>query len=161
MTTLSRRTGLRAPEAKNKEKQPMSTTGGDNMWKEIGIVVGTIGGIIGLVKLVVAPLVKAHKQWREKHPPFRKTVLATLKHLEIGQRSSEDFNAALLRERLESAYVVYVMEMGWCPSSQKRRLNELFKFYESKGWGDLIDTKQKDAILALPERKEKRVEYEG
>lgn len=139
----------------------MSTTGGDNMWKEIGIVVGTISGVIGLATLVIAPLVKAHRRWREKHPPFRKTVLTALKHLEEGQRSSEDFAAALLRERLESAFVVYVQEMGWCPSGEKRRLHELYKFYESKGWGDLVDKKQKDIILALPERKDKRVEYEG
>jgi hypothetical protein len=136
----------------------MSTSGGEP-WKELGIIVGTIGGIIGLCKVVVMPLVKSYQRWRVSHPPFKRTVLSTLKQLKKGQEGFDDFNAALLRERLESAYTIYFLEMGWCPSGEKRLIKELFDIYEKRGWNH-IDLKHRESMMSLPESKENRIDFE-
>lgn len=119
-------------------------------FKALGVTVGAISGVIGLVKLVVQPLVKAWKRHRERHPPFRRTVLKALDELQTGMKQNDDYNAALLRERLESAYTVYVLQMGWCPSGEKRMLMDLFEMYTDRGWNHL-NKRYRETIEALPE----------
>lgn len=123
-------------------------------FKSLGIVAGAVATTYGLISAIK----KAYAKWREKHPTFRRTVLTALEELKQGQRELEDYNAAMLRERLESAYTVYVKEMGWCPSGQKRMVLQLFEIYEEKGWNHLSDC-YKQEITDLPESKEKRKEY--
>jgi hypothetical protein len=134
------------------------STGGGEQWKDIGIMVGTISGIIALIKLVIMPIAKAWRKWREKHPPFRRTVLQALEQLQNGQTINEDFMVAFLRERLEDAYVKYVLDMGWCPSREKRLLGDLFKISEAKGW-DHLDERHRELIMSLPESKDQRKDY--
>lgn len=124
--------------------------------KQLGIAVGAVAGTIGLIKLIFGPLIDARKRWKEAHPPYRKTVLRTLKELKDYQSRFDDYNAAMLRERLESAYTVYVLEMGWCPASEKRNLQELFEIYENLGWNH-IDSRNREIIMSLPESKDKRI----
>ena len=119
-------------------------------FKAVGVTVGAITGCIGLTKLVIQPLIKAWKRYRELHPPFRKTVLRSLEQLQKDMKRNDDYNAALLRERLESAYTVYVLRMGWCPSGEKRMLMDLFDLYTERGWNHL-NKRYQEHIMALPE----------
>lgn len=121
-------------------------------FKTIGIIVGSISGAIGLAKLVVTPVIRRYRTWRHNHPRFRSIVLRTLKELQIGMDRNDDYNAALLRERLESAYTVYVLQMGWCPSGEKRMLMDLFDLYIANGWNH-INKRYKETIDALPEER--------
>lgn len=122
-----------------------------------GKIIGMITGAIGLIALIR----KGWKSWREKHPTFRSTVLQSLEQIKQGQRKFDDFNAAMLRERLESLYNLYVLEMGWCPRSSKKNIALLFKLYDER-FGDKADTlfpRFHAAIIELPESKDRRQEY--
>lgn len=136
------------------------STGGGNEWKDLGAIAGSILSIVAVIKLIIMPIAKAWRKWREAHPPFKKTVLLALKELKEGQAGFDDFNAAMLRERLEDAYIQYVLDMGWCPSREKRLLAELFKLSKSKGWDiEHLDEKHYQLIMNLPESRDQRKEY--
>jgi hypothetical protein len=123
-----------------------------------GKVIGIIAGVLGLF----ATIKKAWNKWRDKHPTFRKQVLKCLDEIKQGQRRFEDFNAATLRERIGSIYNLYVLEMGWCPRSQKEKIALLFNIYKEYYGDDVEDIiidNDKAVIMGLPESKDQRQEY--
>ena len=128
--------------------------------KSVGTIIATITGAIGLVALIK----KSFKTWRLKHPSFKRTVLQNLEHLKDGQRKFDDFNAVMLRERLESLYNVYVLEMGWCPRSAKQNIRALFDLTQ-RSTGAVLTTsdhlmiKNRDKIMELPESKDRRKDF--
>lgn len=157
MTTLQRWKGLSAPEAKREEKGRMASPNPVEQFKSIGTVIATITGAIGLLALIK----KGCNAWRDKHPSFKRVVLKNLEHLKDGQKKFDDFNAAMLRERLESLYNVYVLEMGWCPRSAKQNIRALFDLYAEKygNSSDHLSLKNRDKIMELPESKDRRKDF--
>jgi hypothetical protein len=121
-----------------------------------GKIIGIIGGAIGLV----ATIKKGWQKYREKHPTFKFEVRRSLMQILDGQRRFDDLNAATLRERLGSAYLVYVKEHGWCPRSQKEKISVLFDIYKEY-YGSAADNvlmdQDKAEIMALPESEEQRI----
>lgn len=141
--------------------------------QDVGLIVSITGG---LTALIARPAYAKYKKWREKNPPFRKTMLRTLEQLEIKLNTLEakagansdalsrleatassntEYAEAMLRERLESAYTVYAIKMGWCPSGEKRMLMDLFRLHESRGWNH-INKKYREVIANLPESEPER-----
>ncbi len=121
-----------------------------------GKIIGTVTGGIALF----AAIKKGWNNWRDKHPTFRVSVLKSLEQIKEGQSRFEDFNAATLRERLGSAYLVYVKEHGWCPRSQKEKIAVLFDLYIAN-YGNAADNplmeSDKAEIMALPESEDQRL----
>lgn len=126
-----------------------------DLLKHIVLVISLFSGAIGLWKLVFLPLWNWWKKYRVKNPSFRKSVLLSLQRLELGLKKNDDYTAALIRERLESAYTIYVLTLGWCPSGEKRMLMDLFALYEEGGHNHL-DLQYKNKILVLPEVEPKK-----
>lgn len=139
----------------------------------VALIVSIAGG---LTALIARPAYAKYKKWREKNPPFRKTMLRTLEQMEIKLNTLEakaganadtlsrleatassntEYAEAMLRERLESAYTVYAIKMGWCPSGEKRMLMDLFRLHESRGWNH-INKKYREIIANLPESEPER-----
>lgn len=136
----------------------MSEPGPMEHLKAWGTIIATISGTIGLIALIR----KGWNNWKSRHPTFRRSVLKSLEQIRNGQKEFEDFNAAMLRERLESIYNVYVLEMGWCPLSAKQNIRALFDLYKSK-FGcqveDVLIDRNKEMIMSLPESKDQRKNY--
>lgn len=127
-------------------------------FKNAGAVIGAIAGAIGLF----AAIKKGWQKWRENHPTFRRKVLGCLEQIKAGQRRFEDFNAATIRERLGSIYNLYVLQMGWCPRSQKEKIDLLYKIYQEYFGSEVEDVlmeHDREIIMALPESKDQRQEY--
>lgn len=122
--------------------------------KTLGLILSTATGIMAFLKLIFVPLKNAYGRWRIKNPPFKRTVLRQLEklstELESNRLEYEDYFAALIRERLESAYTIYVLRLGWCPIGEKSMLMELFDMYSAKGFNHL-SVNYKEKIQALPE----------
>lgn len=116
---------------------------------DLGKVVAAVMTIIGFGTL----LRKWWTAWRVNHPPFKAEVRDALKALRDGQTRFDDYNAALLRDRLESSYTIYVKMMGWCPVTVKRTLMDLFALYQERGWNH-INKRYCEDIMELPERPE-------
>ena len=148
----------------------------EDVWKLASLVIGVISGAIGLAKLVFLPAWKAWRKWRETHPPFRKRMLRGLERMEeqlnaTGDQAranmlslarleeavtrNDEYFSAMLRERLESAYTVYAIRMGWCPSGEKRMLMDLFDLHESRGWNH-VNRRYREIIASLPESEAER-----
>jgi hypothetical protein len=121
-----------------------------------GKIIGVIAGAIGLF----AAIKKGWQKWREKHPTFRSSVLKSLDQIKEGQGRFDDFNAATLRERLGSVYLVYVKGHGWCPRSQKEKIAVLYDLYMAN-YGNSTDNElmknDKEEVMALPESEEQRI----
>lgn len=135
----------------------MSTPDPVDSIKTWGTIVATITATAGLIALIR----KGWNSWRNKHPTFRRAVIKGIEELKDGQRKFDDFNAAMLRERLESLYNVYVLEMGWCPRSAKQNIRRLFELYCER-FGDDTDNlilRNRDKIMDLPESKDRRLDY--
>lgn len=124
----------------------------------LGKIIGTLMGGIGLF----AAIKKGWNNYREKHPTFRRSVLKSLEQIEKGQNRFDDINAATLRESIGSKYNLYVLEMGWCPRSQKEKIASLFdiymNYYACESDKPLLE-RDKQKILDLPESKDQRQEY--
>lgn len=125
---------------------------------DVGKVIGTITGAIGLVAIIK----KGWNNWREKHPTFKYSVLKSLKEIKEGQSRFEDFNAATLRERLGSLRIFYVEDRGWCTRDQKEKVLPLFDIYIENyaAFSDIpLVKKDKQDIANLPESKEQRMDF--
>ena len=126
--------------------------------KTAGTIIATISGFFGLVALIR----KGWKNWKAKHPTFRRTVLTCLEQIKDGQRRFEDFNAATLRERLSSIYNVYVLDLGWCSRNHKELAAILYDLYISHFASETEKTllrREQSIVLELPESKDQRKEY--
>ena len=123
-----------------------------------GKIIGVLTGGIGLFALIK----KGWNNWRMKHPTFKYTVIKSLNEIKDGQNRFDDINAATLRESIGSKYNLYVLEMGWCPRSQKEKIASLFdiymNYYACESDKPLLE-RDKQKILDLPESKDQRLEY--
>ncbi len=144
-------------ENKREERRCMQTPDPMDHVKSIGTIIGTVTGVLGLIALIK----KAWRSFREKHPTFKYTVIKDLRQIKEGQKRFEYFNAAMLRERLESIYNVYVLEMGWCPRSAKQNIALLFDLYCENFGGDCdaLTLHNKEVVMGLPESKSQKKEY--
>lgn len=120
----------------------------DQLKRMAGVATAAMA-IWAVIKLVFQPLVKRIKRYRQEHPHFRRTVMQALRELQDGQKRFDDYNAAILRERIESAYTLYVLMMGWCPTGEKKMLAELFELLKQTDW-DYMGEKYRAEIMALP-----------
>ena len=118
-----------------------------------GALAGSISAIIALIAaLLVKPLKRMRAARRQDHDAaaeFRRTVLAKLDAI-------NDDVADLQYERLSQAHDFYVGR-GWCPTSKKNQLCQMYKSYTAKGRNHLSKYYEQE-ILALAEEPRERSE---
>lgn len=118
-----------------------------------GALAGSISAIIALIAaLLFKPLKRmrvARKQDHDAAAEFRRTVLAKLDAI-------NDDVADLQYERLSQAHDFYVGR-GWCPTSKKNQLCQMYKSYTAKGRNHLSKYYEQE-ILALAEEPQERSE---
>lgn len=88
---------------------------------------------------------------RKAQADFQKQVLDKLHSLEQKIDSQTDDIADLQYERLSQAHDFYVESQGWCPTSKKHQLCEMYRSYSGKGRNHLSAHYEED-ILHLPEK---------
>ena len=118
-----------------------------------GALAGSISAIIALTAaLLFKPLKRIRAARRQDHDAaaeFRRTVLAKLDAI-------NDDVADLQYERLSQAHDFYVGR-GWCPTSKKNQLGQMYKSYTAKGRNHLSKYYEQE-ILALAEEPQERSE---
>ena len=118
-----------------------------------GALAGSISAIIALTAaLLFKPLKRMRAARRQDHDAaaeFRRTVLAKLDAI-------NDDVADLQYERLSQAHDFYVGR-GWCPTSKKNQLCQMYKSYAAKGRNHLSKYYEQE-ILALAEEPQERSE---
>ena len=118
-----------------------------------GALAGSISAIIALTAaLLFKPLKRMRAARRQDHDAaaeFRRTVLAKLDAI-------NDDVADLQYERLSQAHDFYVGR-GWCPTSKKNQLSQMYKSYTAKGRNHLSKYYEQE-ILALAEEPQERSE---
>ena len=118
-----------------------------------GALAGSISAIIVLTAaLLFKPLKRMRAARRQDHDAaaeFRRTVLAKLDAI-------NDDVADLQYERLSQAHDFYVGR-GWCPTSKKNQLCQMYKSYTAKGRNHLSKYYEQE-ILALAEEPQERSE---
>ena len=118
-----------------------------------GALAGSISAIIALIAaLLFKPLKRMRAARRQDHDAaaeFRRTVLAKLDAI-------NDDVADLQYERLSQAHDFYVGR-GWCPTSKKNQLCQMYKYYTAKGRNHLSKYYEQE-ILALAEEPQERSE---
>ena len=118
-----------------------------------GALAGSISEIIALIAaLLFKPLKRMRAARRQDHDAaaeFRRTVLAKLDAI-------NDDVADLQYERLSQAHDFYVGR-GWCPTSKKNQLCQMYKSYTAKG-RNLLSKYYEQEILALAEEPQERSE---
>lgn len=118
-----------------------------------GALAGSISAIIALIAaLLFKPLKRMRAARRQDHDEaaeFRRTVLAKLDAI-------NDDVADLQYERLSQAHDFYVGR-GWCPTSKKNQLCQMYKSYTAKGRNHLSKYYEQE-ILALAEEPQERSE---
>ena len=118
-----------------------------------GALAGSISAIIALTAaLLFKPLKRMRAARRQDHDEaaeFRRTVLAKLDAI-------NDDVADLQYERLSQAHDFYVGR-GWCPTSKKNQLCQMYKSYTAKGRNHLSKYYEQE-ILALAEEPQERSE---
>lgn len=108
---------------------------------KIGKVAGSISAILALAALVlVGPLRKRAK----KREDFHALVLKKLD-------SITDDIADLQYERLSQAHDYYINQQGWCPTSKKAQLCNMYRSYTAKKRNHLAAHYEQD-ILDLPDK---------
>ena len=116
---------------------------------ELGKVAGSITAIFGLLGLVFFKPLRAHykrqKRAAEEQAKFQKLVLEKLDAI-------TDDIADLQYERLSQAHDFY-MAQGWCPTSKKNQLCQMYKSYTAKGRNHLSAHYEAE-ILNLKDRPE-------
>lgn len=118
-----------------------------------GALAGSVSAILALVAaLLFKPLKRMRAARRQDHDAaaeFRRTVLAKLDAI-------NDDVADLQYERLSQAHDFYVGR-GWCPTSKKNQLCQMYKSYTAKGRNHLSKYYEQE-ILALAEEPQERSE---
>lgn len=112
-----------------------------------GEIAGAISAIIALVALLlINPVrnhVKSRRTEREEAAAFRKIVLEKLNGI-------VDDVADLQYERLSQAHDFYTSQ-GWCPTSKKTQLCNMYQSYTGKGRNHL-SARYEQEILGLPDK---------
>ena len=110
-----------------------------NTW---GKAAGSIVTILGLISLILVKPVKGYLNARKKEAEavreFQETVLAKLDAI-------NDDIADLQYERLAQAHDFY-MGQGWCPTSEKQMLCQMYKSYHGKGRNHLSEHYEQDIV---------------
>lgn len=118
-----------------------------------GALAGSVSAILALAAaLLFKPLKRMRAARRQDHDAaaeFRRTVLAKLDAI-------NDDVADLQYERLSQAHDFYVGR-GWCPTSKKNQLCQMYKSYTAKGRNHLSKYYEQE-ILALAEEPRERSE---
>lgn len=118
-----------------------------------GALAGSVSAILALAAaLLFKPLKRMRAARRQDHDAaaeFRRTVLAKLDAI-------NDDVADLQYERLSQAHDFYVGR-GWCPTSKKNQLCQMYKSYTAKGRNHLSKYYEQE-ILALAEEPQERSE---
>lgn len=109
-----------------------------------GKIAGSISAILALLALVLINPIKRQiakrKAEKKQRAEFQKTVLAKLDAI-------TDDIADLQYERLSQAHDFYTTR-GWCPTSKKAQLCNMYKSYTGKGRNHLSAHYEQE-ILAL------------
>ena len=99
-----------------------------NAIKEWGAIAGAISAIIALVLVVTKPF----KAVRDRKTAEKNETAEFRRRLMEKLDSIEDDIADLQYERLSQAHDYY-LERGWCPTSKKQQLCNMYQSYSSKG----------------------------
>lgn len=117
-----------------------------------GRIAGAVSAVLALLAAVlIKPMRAAHRARRQRaedEAAFRARVLAALDGI------TSDV-ADLQYERLSQAHDFYTGR-GWCPTSKKVQLCDMYRSYTSKGRNHLSKHYEKE-ILDLPEKPEEVV----
>ena len=108
---------------------------------------GSISAVIALLTLVlfkpIKNAIKKRREDRDMQKKFQKLVLEKLDAI-------TDDIADLQYERLSQAHDFYTSQ-GWCPTSKKEQLCNMYKSYHNKGRNHLSEHYEQD-ILKLKDR---------
>lgn len=110
---------------------------------EAGKIAGSISAILALAALVLFKPIKSRMERREA---FHDLVLKKLD-------SITDDIADLQYERLSQAHDYYINQQGWCPTSKKAQLCNMYRSYTGKKRNHLAAHYEQD-ILQLPDKPE-------
>lgn len=112
-----------------------------------GKLAGSISAVIALLTLVlfkpIKNAIKKRREDRDMQKKFQKLVLEKLDAI-------TDDIADLQYERLSQAHDFYTSQ-GWCPTSKKEQLCNMYKSYHNKGRNHLSEHYEQD-ILKLKDR---------
>lgn len=112
-----------------------------------GKLAGSISAVIALLTLVLfKPIKNAIKKRREDRDMQKKFQQLVLEKLD----AITDDIADLQYERLSQAHDFYTSQ-GWCPTSKKEQLCQMYKSYHNKGRNHLSEQYEQD-ILKLKDR---------
>ena len=118
-----------------------------------GAIAGSISAILALIGLLLIKPIKKRiarkKQEKKEEMDFRKLVLEKLDGI-------TDDVADLQYERLSQAHDFY-MSQGWCPTSKKNQLCNMYQSYTGKGRNHLSAHYEQE-ILCLADRPPKKEE---
>lgn len=108
---------------------------------EAGKIAGSISAILALLALIlIKPIRKSIKSRKDFHA-------LVLKKLD----SITDDIADLQYERLSQAHDYYINQQGWCPTSKKAQLCNMYRSYTAKRRNHLAAHYEQD-ILDLPDK---------
>lgn len=117
------------------------------MVENAGKIAGAISAIVAVISLLLIKPIKkaraAQREERQKQDRFQRDVLERLNLI-------TDDIAQLQCERLSQAHDYYTSR-GWCPTSKKQQLCEMYKSYRSKGRNHLAEHYEDD-IMHLAEK---------
>lgn len=112
-----------------------------------GKLAGSISAVIALLTLVLfRPIKTAAQKRRDEKAAQRKFQAEVLAKLD----AITDDIADLQYERLSQAHDFYTTQ-GWCPTSKKEQLCNMYKSYHGKGRNHLSTHYEKD-ILSLADK---------
>lgn len=118
----------------------------ERMLNNAGKVAGSISAIVALALVLINPIKKRlarRKADKQEAADFRRAVLEKLDGI-------TDDIADLQYERLSQAHDFYTSQ-GWCPTSKKAQLCNMYKSYSAKGRNHLSKHYEND-ILELADR---------
>lgn len=118
-----------------------------------GALAGSISAVLALIGVLLIKPIRTAREKRQAEKQeahaFRKLVLEKLD-------SITDDIADLQYERLSQAHDFY-MSQGWCPTSKKTQLCQMYQSYTGKGRNHLSAYYEKE-ILGLADRPPKKEE---
>lgn len=110
-----------------------------------GAIAGALATIIGLI-ITVNKILKAAAKRSQEAEKRHKEVMAEIGNL--AKRLDADIGD-LQYERLSQAHDFY-LDRGWCPTSKKQQLCNMYKSYTAKGRNHLSQHYEAE-ILGLPD----------
>jgi len=124
-----------------------------NFINNTGALAASITAILALISLL---LIKPVRKWLEKRRRREKEMLEFRQLVLDKLDSITDDIADLQYERLSQAHDFY-MSQGWCPTSKKNQLCQMYRSYTGKGRNHLSAYYEQE-ILGLAEKPPKKEE---